>query len=385
MSPTHLFIDTNVLLNFYSYAEDDLDQLEQLIAEIGEDRLRLHLPQQVVNELARNRETKLKLASDQFRKEALPSAVPRHMQAYAQHLQYVEAVESARKLRDQLVSLAAADASNQTLKTDVLMRELFEKASRYAEDNEVYARALQRMQKGNPPGKAGSVGDQYNWEVLLEEVSGPDLYIVSKDGDYTSLLNKQRPHPSLEAEWRERKGGTLHVYAEVRSFLKRYREMLAQVVIQEAPPLDQPVIVGNLPPVVEQPVPIPLPPAPVPPPPPPPPPLPRPVAGEEIDPHLAAEKDEAINALVNSGSFASTHAAIARLNFYRHLLSPQDIERLVRAAVSNDQICWIATDSDVYSFFVSLITEHSFIDADLLDAAIDAFGLRPEPEDPYDD
>lgn len=36
MPRTHLFIDTNVLLNFYHFADDGLEQLEQLIGMISE-------------------------------------------------------------------------------------------------------------------------------------------------------------------------------------------------------------------------------------------------------------------------------------------------------------------------------------------------------------
>jgi hypothetical protein len=102
---------------------------------------------------------------------------------------------------------------------------------------------------------------------------------------------------------------------------------------------------------------------------------------EEVD----AEKEEAIQMLVNSGSFASTHAAISHLALFRTMLRRTDAERLIGAAVVNDQIRWIATDSDVYAFFASLLTEHSDIDNDLFEEAVDVFGLRPEPSDPFDD
>jgi hypothetical protein len=67
------------------------------------------------------------------------------------------------------------------------------------------------------------------------------------------------------------------------------------------------------------------------------------------------------------------------------MLRRTDAERLIGAAVVNDQIRWIATDSDVYAFFASLLTEHSDIDNDLFEEAVDVFGLRPEPSDPFDD
>lgn len=374
MPSIHLFIDTNVLLNFYHFADDSLEELVQLIDMINDTGICLHLPQQVINELARNREAKLKAANDQFIKESLPSAVPRHMQHYAQCAEYVAAIEQAKKLRSQLASLALADASNETLASDGLIRAVFDKATKYPEDEGIFAVALRRMQKGNPPGKNGSVGDQYNWETLLKEVPEGDLHIVSKDGDYASLLNKGRPHPSLESEWGDRKCGHLHIYSDLRAFLKKYNEMVAQAPTAQHVPqhraVDTPV-----PPVALQLHPVELPPIVVP---------PQFSAPEEVVEEVNPEKEEAVHMLVDSVSFTTTHAAISRLNFFRNALRRSDAERLIRAAVDNAQIRWIATDSDVYAFFASLLTEHSDIDADLFEQAVDVFGLRPEPEEPVD-
>ncbi len=367
MPTAHLFIDTNVFLNFYHFADDDLTELDKLIKEISSGGICLHIPEQVRNELARNRESKLKSATDEFSKHPLPAGVPRHMQTYTQYEDYIAAIEQAKKLRGQLISIALADASNQTLQTDVLLRQLFSQSEQYAEDNEVFALALQRAQRGNPPGKAGSVGDQYNWEMLLKRVPNGDLHIVSRDGDYSSLLNKTRPHPSLETEWVAKKGGGLHLYPELRSFLKRHQANKLQAGGKAS---------GNdvkEPPLVY-------------------------AVDTDAESHVAIDavaeatpvpfdpaKEEAIQSLIDSSSFASTHAAIAHLAAFKRTLTDRDAERLIAAAVANKQIKWIATDSDVYAFFASLITDHADINADLFEEAVDVFGLRPDPEEPLDD
>lgn len=368
MQTTHLFIDINVFLNFYHFADDSLEQLEQLISLIREKGICLHLPEQVINELARNREAKLKAANDQFSKESLPSAVPRHMQLYPQFSEYVDAIDLAKKLRSQLLSLASADASTQTLATDGLIRRVFEVATKYPEDDSVFTLALQRMQKGNPPGKAGSVGDQYNWETLLKEVPSTDLHLVSKDGDYASLFNKSRPHPSLEVEWMKKKSGHLHIYSDLKAFLNKYREILSQESSLQPAPL-QPIEEVLLPSEALQ--------------------LEEPLTSSDQEKDSEAvenpEKEDAMQMLIESGSFSTTHSAISLLMPFRSALRRSDAERLIRAAVDNAQIRWIATDSDVYAFFAPILTEHSDIDADLFDEAIDVFGLRSEPDDPFDD
>ncbi|HZS81053.1 MAG TPA: PIN domain-containing protein, partial [Herbaspirillum sp.] len=104
MARTHLFVDSNVFLDFYSYAKDDLGQLKRLIEYLHVDGICLHLPQHVINELERNRETKLKTSAEQFKKENFPTAIPRHMQDYPQAKEYSAAVDTALKKRTALIN-----------------------------------------------------------------------------------------------------------------------------------------------------------------------------------------------------------------------------------------------------------------------------------------
>ncbi|QOD81853.1 PIN domain-containing protein [Chromobacterium haemolyticum] len=370
MARTHLFVDTNVFLNFYSYAKDDLGQLTKLIDNLDTDKIVLHLPEQVLNELERNRETKLKASADQFKKESFPTAIPRHMQDYPQAQTYKEAVEAAQKARTIMINQAAADASNKSLAADKVLEALVDKSGFYPEDSTIFGRAMLRMHKGNPPGKAGSVGDQYNWEFLLENVPDEDLHIVSKDGDYSSELNTGRPHPFLEKEWREKKNANLHLYSELRPFLDKYlkavkeEEELAEVMAAaqelEAVLKAAPLVVNEAEAGREQVEPIAL---------------AQPAAEQN------PEKEEAINALVESGSFATTHSAIAKLEELRATLNTADVERLLIAALDNSQIGWIASDSDVYAFFTGLLNEHHDLDIDLCHQVAEVFGLLPDDED----
>lgn len=370
MARTHLFVDTNVFLNFYSYAKDDLGQLTKLIENLGAEEIVLHLPAQVLNELERNRETKLKASADQFKKESFPTAIPRHMQDYPQAQIYSDAVDAALKARGAMINQAAAEASNKTLAVDKVLEELVGKSRFYAEDPTIFGRAMQRMHKGNPPGKVGSVGDQYNWEFLLENVPAEDLHIVSKDGDYSSALNTGRPHPFLEKEWREKKNAPLHIYSELRPFLDKYlkavKEEEAQAAVRAA--LDELAAFFEAPPVVAN----------------------EAEAGFELEvlappaqpiAEQNPEKEAAIKALVHSGSFATTHSAIAKLEELRSTLNTEDAERLLTAALDNSQIGWIASDSDVYAFFTGLLSEHHDLDVDLTLQVAELFGLLQDDED----
>ncbi|WP_316679564.1 PIN domain-containing protein [Ralstonia chuxiongensis] len=361
MARTHLFVDTNVLLDFYSYAKDDLGQLKRLIEHVHAEGICLHLPQHVMNELERNRETKLKTSAEQFKKESFPTAIPRHMQDYPQAKEYSAAVDTALKMRTALINQAAADAGSKTLAADKVIEALVEKAKVYPDDDATYARALQRMQKGNPPGKVGSVGDQYNWEFLLAGVPEEDLHIVSKDGDYSSLLNTGKPHPFLHKEWKDRKSSDLHVYGELRTFIDKYLAALAEaatseqvaVEAQAATAIDAPApVTGNLNVVL--------------------PPLEMAASGSVTSTN--SEKEAAVKALAESATFAETHAAVAKLQPLRATLNKSDVERLLEAAIDNSQIRWIASDEDVYAFFTALLSEHADIDAGLFEAVEEVFG-----------
>lgn len=340
MAQTHLFVDTNVFLDFYSYAKDDLGQLTRLTEHLGPDEIRLHLPQQVINEVERNRETKLKTSAEQFKKESFPTAIPRHMQDFAHAKDYTAAVDAAFKARTAMINQAAAEASNKTLAADKALELLIAKAIVYEDDNAVFTTAIQRMQKGNPPGKSGSLGDQYNWECLLANVPEADLHVVSKDGDYASSLNPGKPHPFLEKEWKARKSADLHFYSSIRPFLDKIL------------PMDDPAEALEVEPPAEV----------------------HPAAELELNLEGVAaaaqagnisagsasvsgvfapvtdEKKSAIEDLVGSVSFWMTHNAIAKLQEIRSILTDSDAEMLIESAISNPQISRIADDSDVFFF-----------------------------------
>jgi hypothetical protein len=363
MARTHLFVDTNVFLNFYSYSKDDLGQLKKLIEHLNTEGISLHLPVHVLNELERNRETKLKASADQFKKESCPTAIPRHMQDYSQAQVYQDAVDSALKARAAMINQAAAEASSKTLAADKVLEDLIGKANIYEDEDAIFERAKQRMQKGNPPGKSGSIGDQYNWEFLLDKVPNVNLHIVSKDGDYSSELNTGRPHPFLEKEWKHKKNSNLHVYNELRPFLDRYLSVLEEEVAADVTLAQEPAPAQEQESDTHESVPI-IPPLPQPP---------------VVAPN--AEKTAAMDALVQSSSFAASHAAILKLEELRATLSREDAEYLLNAAINNNQISWIASDSDIYAFFSALLNEHTDVDPNLSVAAAEVFGMIPADED----
>ncbi|HDR9508894.1 hypothetical protein C5615_22735 [Burkholderia cepacia] len=394
MTKLNLFVDTNILLNFYSFSDDELEVIDELIGHIGDDQIALHLPKQVENEFERNRESKLRTAVLDFKNSQFPMGIPNVMKGTDTAAQYEQALKNAQIAKKALIANVTGLAHERELNVDKKIAALFEKATRHPEDAESYEMAIARMNKGNPPGKPDSLGDRYNWEILLKYLPNDDLFVVSKDGDFASPLSSidksvVRPMAFLAGEWAQKKdGASLYIYTTIKSVVEHYKKLLLQpevhgVVLELVAAADQNPI-QSVPVAAEaianesaahnaNPLEV------------------QPQAGSSEQPVTVdllqeasiAQKDAAVKALCESASFAETHLAVARLSPLRGFVTKDDVTLLFNAAIDNTQISWIITDSDVYDFFVSILNEHmSDVDGGLVDAIIDLLGLTgPEQED----
>ena len=375
MPVMHLFIDTNIFLNFYSYPEDDDGVIDQLLENISPDKIVLHLPIQVVNEFERNRESKLHIAVTDFQSSKLPNAVPNHMRGTEAANIYQEAIRNAESAKKTLIANATGLALQNDLPVDRKIKEIFNKSKKYEEDDSIFKLAIERSQRGNPPGKGDGVGDRYNWETLLQKVPSGDLHIVSKDGDYASpLVNLDKRSVKakryLSEEWSNRKdGGSLHIYKNIKSVIEHYEKLA-----------EQPTIILNVAPQPQAPLP--------------PPPMPGAIsaeigekvpAGLENPTDLATikQKDEAIEQLKVSNSFSATHLAIAKLTKFIGYFDADDATKLFEAAIENAQVGWIISDDDVNDFYVKLANEFlTAIHPELVSKVVELLGLVPAPPPP---
>ena len=377
MPALHVFIDTNILLNLYHFSDDKLENLDELTELISPGAMTIHLPRQVENELKRNRESKLQFAMTDFKNAKLTSGIPHHMRGTEAARQYDEAIKSAEQAKKILIANAVSLALSNELEVDKKISQLFNKATRHSEDDGLYNKALVRMHKGNPPGKPESIGDRYIWETLLAHVPDGDLFIISKDGDYSSPLTLDktiRPLAFLSDEWSEAKnGGRLTVFKTIKEVVEYYKNLQSQPEnIEEQPkeahtePMTPNVIAEQLTPVPD---------------------IPAPRANINLPPVTIATPEipresvhEAISNLAESGSFANTHWAVAHAANYLPHLTKDDAERLFQAAIDNNQVRWIISDEDVNDFYLSLINNWvTEINPELADEIIELLGLTPDP------
>jgi len=296
----NLFIDTNILLSFYHLTNDDLEELRKLSALIDTKKINLILPKQVVNEFKRNRENKIE---DSLKRLNDVKNNPQYPQICKDYPEYAELRESQNifsKKHSDLINKLRGDIKDHKLKADVIIEELFRKAKSIDYDETVIAKAKLRVSLGNPPGKNGSIGDAINWETVLEKVDiFEDLYFIADDKDYYSILDTNCPKDYLVTEWEEEKKSTIHFYRRLSSFFK--------------------------------------------------------IHFPEIKLASEVEKELLLKEFRDSTSFFQTHSIVEKLNSYSDFTVTQ-VDDLIRAALLNNQIKWIITDTDVKELLESCIS-----------------------------
>ena len=295
----YVFLDTNVLLSFYHFASDDLDELQKLIAAIQSGSVVLVIPDQVRDEFSRNREAKIADALSRLREQRLNLQFPQICKDSQLYPHLRDAQRSFEKYHGLLVKEITDAAGRGDLKADALIDQLFAVGKYCQTDNVTLTSAQLRLTLGNPPGKNGSLGDAINWETLLRQVpSGQDLYFISDDKDFRSPVNDARMSQYLTEEWERKKRSTVHYYTRISAFLADYYPNIK----------------------------------------------------------LATEREiECLIAdLANSGTFVATHAIVAKFAKYSEFTEDQ-ARRIVAAAVENSQVSWILTDDDVAEFVKRVI------------------------------
>jgi len=231
-------------------------------------------------------------------------------------------VEFEERLKVLLADLEAKVKAKE-LTADSVLAELVEVSTVIEVTVDIEDSATRRVERGNPPGKKGSIGDALNWECLLS--AGPndvDLHIVTRDLDFASALDKERMSDFLADEWKETKGGSVLLHARLSEFFKE--------------------------------------------------------SFPEIELALDLERAMAVQRLVRSGTFGRTHFAIEQLSGFDEFTDAESND-LVEAAIVNPQINWIRGDEDVRTFFVDfVIRKASVLDRGLLERVCDEFEIPPE-------
>jgi len=295
----NIFIDSNILLNFYDFSKEDLNSLEKLIEFIKKGAFRIYTTSTVKLEVANNRGNRLKTAFEKFKESKVSLDMPVICQAYEEYTQISQLQRELDKIKSNLCKKLEEDIQNETLKADKIIQELF-KLSTEINSEKYLDSAIKRKKLGKPPGSSDkSLGDAINWEALLNEVPDREaLVIISNDKGFQDPLNSEKFHPFLLEEWKNKKQSEILFYKTLTDFNAKH--------------------------------------------------------AKDIELKIEKEKEKLIHDLINSPNFATTHSLIARLSTFTEF-SDEQVEMLVQGLINNTQIRWIATDPDVNSFYKNIL------------------------------
>lgn len=296
----NLYIDTNAYLTFYHLTSDDLEELKKLELLIERTKeIKLHLPEQTMDEFYRNRETKIADALKRFREEKLNNQFPQMSKEYPEYLKMRDAISEFEQNKSKLLEKLNQDIFDKKLAADNIICNLFSNAEFYVTETKLIDVSKTRYDLGKPPGKNKSYGDALNWETLLKYVpEKEDLYFVSDDKDYFSELNPQTFNTYLREEWNRKKKSDIYFFKRISEFFK---EKFPQIKI----------------------------------------------ASEY-------EKDLFIQKLTASASFAGARYNLRMLSKFEDFSSDQ-LNQYVAACVTNNQIYWIRGDIDIREYVEGII------------------------------
>jgi len=297
-----IFIDTNIFLSFYDLTDVDLEALRMLAVLVKDGKVTIYLPEQVKIEYERNREKKISVSLDNFKKQSMNLKVPVMCHDYDEFTEIRNSQKALQTAHLKLVEKVTDDVQKRTLKADIVIQELFGRAELVITTDAILDRASSRVELGNPPGKQNSLGDAISWESLKEAVpEKEELIIIADDNDYYSPLDDTRLKDFLQDEWKTDKSSEIVFHRRLASFFQ-----------------------ANYP---------------------------------DVKFATELERQIAVRRFVGCESFADTHAAIARLNIFDDF-TDAEINSIAKASISNSQINFIIGDQDVWNFLVTLYNNY---------------------------
>lgn len=211
-----IFIDTNIFLDFYRFKEKEVSK--KYLEQILDHKEILITTQQVEMEFKKNRQKVLSLKFDEIKKYKTDNfTIPDILQENNDFEKSIR--ESTKKISEELNKLHNKMhlVFKEPEKHDPVYKivsDIFKNVGQFSQkepEEDLYKKAERRFKLGYPPRKAGdnSIGDAINWEWMINcaELSGKDLIIVSRDGDFGADYDKE-PYINnwLDEEFKTRVG-----------------------------------------------------------------------------------------------------------------------------------------------------------------------------------
>lgn len=219
----NIFIDTNILLDFYRLSKGDLEELRK-IAKLSETKkIRLFISDYLKDEVYRNREAVIARSVADFIDKPIELPLPNMFKAYPEYGTISRLLKELKKAKGALLEAVERDIRKSALIADSVIADLFLSTETIPVPEQTMRLGIDRTHHGKPPGKRGSCGDSVHWEWLLLAVpKKEDLSIISNDRDYESPLQADKLSAYLGEEWRLKKASKCTLHSSLSSFLKEH-------------------------------------------------------------------------------------------------------------------------------------------------------------------
>jgi predicted nucleic acid-binding protein len=296
----HVFIDTNVFLDFYRESQHkyDKDKLDNILNKFIEksDTYKVYVTDYLKDEIFRNRAKVLKEQSDELSKKLkLTNGFSTVVRSLSTYDQFQKDLKSLEKSYQQLSNEFLKNSKDRLFDQDKFLSDFFEIYPIHQVSDAEKLAARDRFDFGYPPGKKDSYGDALNWLYLLSAVPiNTDLYLVSRDKDFSNPLEQKEINPYLAQEWHQKKNGKI-IYLD---------SIVSLIHILDS-------------------------------------------ADEEFEKTYISEQ---LDKLVNSPNFAETHSQISKLKSFVGKFTQEQIVQFITGFYKNPQINWISSDTDVKEF-----------------------------------
>lgn len=295
-----VFIDANIWLLLYnSFSVDILKQFGKLKSLMRSGAVSVILTKQIKDEVSRNREKKLKEVLDKT--ENIQFNFPFLYNGYDDlYKDLYTSFVNFQNLNKQMRERIHTDIFAERLPQDVLIKEMFELSNELETSPAIIEKAITRWKIiGNPPGKDDKCGDAISWETLLDKCDvGEDIFFISDDKDFRSVLDEGKIKQFLSNEWEAVKNSKIYFYRGMSEFISKHIE--------------------------------------------------------DIRSDTRKKQDAIIEMLENSGSFATTHRIIEQMAVYDDW-TIEHVEKIAQVARRNNQISWILSDDDISEFMKKLL------------------------------
>lgn len=181
-----ILIDTNIFLDLYRSKKESLAILDLLY----DNSDTIILTEQIVNEFYRNRVKVIREVKRVFEKESevdsitssFLDSIPNYSNFIQLHNSYKQQRQDIKSIMDGIISDITKDPVAEKFKLFVNKKNLGDNI--WKTTDTAIERAQRRKLLGNPPtSDKYSIGDEINWEVVLENIS-EDIVIVGRDKTY---------------------------------------------------------------------------------------------------------------------------------------------------------------------------------------------------------